>query len=75
MPPKLHYASSANARAIRCLVPGPVSPPGLSCYGGGDHVGPVVSLASRLVDAAQPDAVLVNETYHSLLEQRHPEIA
>jgi adenylate cyclase len=42
---------------------------------GGDYFGPVVNLASRLVDAAEPDAVLVNETYHSLLEQRHPEIA
>ena len=42
---------------------------------GGDYFGPVVNLASRLVDAAHPDTVLVDETYHSLLEQRNPEIA
>jgi adenylate cyclase len=40
---------------------------------GGDYYGPVVNLASRLVDAAQPDGLLVDETYRSLLEDRHHE--
>ena len=41
---------------------------------GGDYFGPVVNLASRLVDAASPGTVVVNETYRSLLEQQRPEV-
>ena len=42
---------------------------------GGDYFGPVVNLASRLVDTARPDTIVVNETYRSLLEEQHPQIS
>jgi adenylate cyclase len=42
---------------------------------GGDYFGPVVNLASRLVDTAQPDTIVVDATYRSLLEHGYPEIS
>jgi adenylate cyclase len=42
---------------------------------GGDYFGPVVNLASRLVDAAQPDTIVVNESYQSLVAEEWPELS
>jgi adenylate cyclase len=39
---------------------------------GDDYFGPVVNLASRLVDAAPPNAIVIDETYRSILD-RQPE--
>lgn len=41
---------------------------------GGDYFGPVVNLASRIVDVARPSSVLVSQEIHDLLADR-PEFA
>ena len=41
---------------------------------GGDYFGPVVNLASRLVDSAPSGAVVVDDTYRGILEADHPDL-
>jgi adenylate cyclase len=41
---------------------------------GGDYFGPIVNLASRIVDAAPPDAIVVNDAYKALLTEQGPEL-
>jgi adenylate cyclase len=42
---------------------------------GGDYFGPVVNLASRLVDTAPPDTIVVDDAYRSLLEARDEQMS
>jgi adenylate cyclase len=42
---------------------------------GGDYFGDVVNLASRLVDTAPPNTILVDETYRRMLEERDAQFA
>jgi adenylate cyclase len=42
---------------------------------GGDYFGPTVNLASRLVDAASANTIVVNDAYQSLLEDDWPEFS
>jgi adenylate cyclase len=41
---------------------------------GGDYFGPVVNLASRLVDTAPPNTILVDETYRGMLEEQDAQL-
>jgi adenylate cyclase len=42
---------------------------------GGDYFGPVVNLASRLVDTAAPDTIVVDDAYRSVLKEHHAQVS
>jgi adenylate cyclase len=64
-----HCGRDGLPRARAGLAAGPV------LIRGGDYFGPVVNLASRLVDEAPADAIALNEAYQSLLAEECPELS